>query len=439
MAIGNWYKTDNVAKVFLATYNRRDSRTMRLSCTLTEEVNEEMLQKAVEKTMQMRPQFRVRIRRGLFWHYLEATDFMPVVSEESGRPCPLLYGKNYAGVLHFKITYFGNRINLDIFHALSDGTGALEFLNVLVGHYLKIAHPEDELLKEVKLGSGASEGDLSQDSFDQFYEKTKLSDALNFTATDYSDDSNEGNNQAVKPKKAYHFYGRKLPYDQLQFIEIKMQADDVLPLAKELGVSIGSYMGAQMMLAMYRSMPGIRRKMPITVSIPVNLRNYYNSKTVRNFFNSISISHTFTGEETIETLAKEFDHKLKESITPEKIRQQMDRYQKIERLAFVRMVPLVIKQPVVRNGSKNQNKRVSFVLSNLGVMKPAEEHKKYIESFSAFCSHEEIFITINSFRDELKLGVTYAYSDTTLIKDLVRAFSNEGIEVIVNSTDVARL
>lgn len=436
MAIGNWYKTDNVAKVFLATYNRRDTRTMRLSCELTETVDTEILQHAVEKTLRTRPQFKVRIRRGLFWHYLETTDAMPIVAKESGRPCPLLYGRDYMGILHFNISYFENRINLDIFHALSDGTGALEFLNILVGYYLKLSHPNDEELQNVKLGSGASEGDLNQDSFDKFYEKTKLSEALNFTATDYSGDENK---QASKPKKAYHFYGRKLPYDQLQFIEIKMPVAMLMSKAKEIGVSVASYIGAEMMMAMYKSMPGIRKKMPITVSMPVNLRNYYNSETARNFFNSISISYIFTGEETVELLAKEFDHKLKESIAPEKIKQQMDRYQKIERLAFVRMVPLAIKQPVVRNGSKNQNKRVSFVLSNLGVMKPADEIKKYIEGFSAFCSHEEIFITMNSYGEEFKLGVTYAYSDTTLIKDLVRSFSNSGIDVVVNSTDVVRL
>ena len=100
----NWYKVDNVAKVFLATHNERDTRSLRVSCTLTEPIDPELLQKALDATIKRRPQFQVRIRRGLFWHYLETTDVKPVVLREHERPCPILYGKNYTGILHYSVT-----------------------------------------------------------------------------------------------------------------------------------------------------------------------------------------------------------------------------------------------------------------------------------------------------------------------------------------------
>lgn len=428
MPTSRWYKTDNVAKVFLATVNNRDTRCMRLSCTLTEEVNPALLQDALLATMRMRPQFQVRIRRGFFWHYLETTDVSPLVSQESGRPCPLLYGNNYSGVLHFKVTYFGKRINLDIFHALSDGTGALEFLSVLVGQYIKLAHPEDEALMSLHLGSGASESDLNQDSFQQFYEKTKLTDALGY----FTDEKKS------KKKNVYHFRGLHLPMDQLHFMEIMMPTAQILPMAKAAGVSLGSYMGARIMMAMYQTMPSIKHGMPITVSMPVNLRNFYKSDTARNFFNSITISHVFTGDETVDELAKEFDAQLKEAIKPDKIHKQMDKFQKYENLMFVRMVPLALKQIVVKLGSKSQNKNVSFVLSNLGVLKPAPELSSYIESYSAFCSHEELFITALSYGDTFKLGISFSYEDPTPIKNLVRALTASGVEVTINATEVVR-
>ena len=130
MSSENWYKVDNVAKVFLATHNERDTRSLRVSCTLKEPINPDLLQEALMATIKRRPLFQVRIRRGLFWHYLETTDVMPKVTEEHERPCPVLYGKNYTGSLHYSVTYFHNRINVELFHALSDGTGALEFLNI---------------------------------------------------------------------------------------------------------------------------------------------------------------------------------------------------------------------------------------------------------------------------------------------------------------------
>ena len=139
MGNDNWYKLDNVAKVFLATLSERDTRTLRLSCMLKEEIVPEKLQQAVLLAIQDRPQMQVRIRRGVFWHYLEDTDILPEVREEDERICPLLYIPAKA-MLHYKVSYFRKRINLEIFHALSDGTGAMEFLNIIVLHYLKLTH-----------------------------------------------------------------------------------------------------------------------------------------------------------------------------------------------------------------------------------------------------------------------------------------------------------
>ena len=74
MGSNNWYKIDNVAKVFLATVGKRDTRAFRVSCTLTEDIDPELLQKAVLSAIQDRPQVQVRVRRGIFWHYMEDTD-----------------------------------------------------------------------------------------------------------------------------------------------------------------------------------------------------------------------------------------------------------------------------------------------------------------------------------------------------------------------------
>ena len=131
MGSDSWYKVDNVAKVFLATLTKRDPKTLRVSCTLKEDIDPDLLQKALLSAIQDRPQFQMRIRRGLFWHYMENTDILPEVSEESDRVCPLLYIPART-MLHYRVTYFGKRINLDMFHALSDGTGALEFLDIIV-------------------------------------------------------------------------------------------------------------------------------------------------------------------------------------------------------------------------------------------------------------------------------------------------------------------
>lgn len=415
-----WYKTDNVAKVFLASFNRRDTRTMRVGCTLTEEVNPDFLQKAVESALNFRPQYRVRIRRGFFWHYIEATDSEPVVTEEHDRPCPLLYGKEYGGVLHFAVTYYKRRINLDMFHALSDGTGLLEFLNVIIGEYMKLAHPDT--CSELNMGSGASESDLTEDGYSRYYGQHSEGAEIPVTAT----------------RKAYHILSRKLPYDQLQFMEICMDSGEIVARAKEIGTGLTAYMGAMLVMAMCKDIPSLMRKLPVTVSIPVNLRQFFPSETSRNFFNSVNV--TFIPEEItdLKTTAENFDAQLKEVMSVERLTHQMDAYQKIERYLFIRMVPLVIKQPVVRKFSKMENKHISFVLSNLGRFRCDPRIRPYIESFSAFCAHTEVFFTMYSFEDTMKLGVTYAYTDTRMLKNFVRALTDQGLTVTVNATEVLR-
>ena len=86
----DWYRVDNVAKVFLAAHNNRDTRVMRVSATLNEEIDEQLLNEALGITIKSRPEFQVRIRRGFFGHYMEQTDQVPVAVKESGRPCPIL-------------------------------------------------------------------------------------------------------------------------------------------------------------------------------------------------------------------------------------------------------------------------------------------------------------------------------------------------------------
>ena len=415
----DWYKLDNVAKVFLATHNKRDTRSIRVSCVLKDEVDPEALQKALDNTIILRPQFQVRIRRGFFWHYLERTDRQPVVEPEELRPCPILYGPNYRGVLHYKVTYYGKRINVDMFHAIGDGTGALNFLYLLVLEYLKIIHPGD--FDEVSLSKSVTSDDRFQNSYSHFYDNS---------------DGPVPKTILNKKKNAYHIQSRKLSYDQLQFFEVHMEADKLLAVSKELGVSLTGYLGALLMMSIYKGMPFTHRRKQITISMPVNLRNYYPSDTLRNFFNSVDVSHVFDGNETVPELAHEFNRALKEATQTEAIKKQMNRYQSIERLFFTRMVPLVIKQPVVRMFAKKEAKTVTAVLSNLGQVKIPDKMKEYVAGFTDFCSTDKLFITVTSYDNDIVFGVASAYSGTGVITRLISMLKETGTTVKLYASDV---
>lgn len=412
-----WYKVDNVSKVFLAAFNKRDTRSIRLSCTLKETIDPSILQQAVHLTSIECPQFQVEIHKGLFWHYMEATSEEAQVVQEYQRPCPLLYGPEWKGPLHYSVTYWKNRINLDMFHVLTDGTGGFQFLNIIVQNYLKLKYPDS--LKDLSMYSGASQADITQDSYIKHYEDTKGS-------------------VEKKNKKAYHIQSLKLAHDQEQFFEVHMSTRAVLNLAKEYEVTMGSYLAAVLAMAIYEDMPALARKnkKPISISMPVNLRNFYKSSTSRNFFNSIYVSHVFNGEETIKELAKEFNEQIKEEIKPEKIKIRMDHFQKLERFMLIRMVPLALKNPIVRYFSQKEQKSVSAVLSNVGRINVPDAIKPYIESYNGFCSTDKLFITVSSYDDDLVFGISSAYRSTSVLKTFIREFTSKGIEVKISATNV---
>ena len=167
-----WRKLDNAAKLFSATSNKKDTRVFRFYCVLKEEINGERLQEALDRTVVTYPVFLSVMRKGLFWHYLEKSRLRPVVREEYKEPCSCLYVRDKKSLL-FEVTYYGRRINFEVFHALTDGTGATEFLKELVKNYLYITHKEEGLADVPLLDENVTIQDQESDSFSQYYTEVK--------------------------------------------------------------------------------------------------------------------------------------------------------------------------------------------------------------------------------------------------------------------------
>ena len=138
---GTWYQVDNVAKLFIASNNRRDPRVFRVCCTLDADIDPACLDEALRLTARQFPNFQVTLHRGLFWNYLESTGKQPAAVPETLAPCAAIYGPDQRNELLYRVSYFGPRINVEMFHALSDGNGGLLFLKALVCQYLKLQHP----------------------------------------------------------------------------------------------------------------------------------------------------------------------------------------------------------------------------------------------------------------------------------------------------------
>ena len=135
----SWMRLDNAAKIYPASMRRDWMAMFRLSATLVEPVDPEVLRAALARTLTRFPWFAVRMRRGMFWYYLEHNDAPPIVEEDVRNPCLPMRAKDSRGYA-FRVRYYGNRIAVEIFHVLTDGTGGLCFLKTLVAEYLTLRY-----------------------------------------------------------------------------------------------------------------------------------------------------------------------------------------------------------------------------------------------------------------------------------------------------------
>lgn len=74
-----WERLDNAAKIFPSASDKDRTQVFRFSCELTEPVEKEVLQRAVDKTLEDFPLYRSVLKRGLFWYYLEESNLKPEV------------------------------------------------------------------------------------------------------------------------------------------------------------------------------------------------------------------------------------------------------------------------------------------------------------------------------------------------------------------------
>lgn len=411
-----WYRLDNAAKVFTATSGTRDPRVFRVSCTLAEPVDPGRLDEALRRTVREQPSFQVTLHRGLFWHYLEATDKLPTAVPETLPPCSAIYGPDQKNELLYRVSYYGCRINVEMYHALTDGNGGVLFLRALVRNYLRLCHPQE--LGDTPGMDGSSAEDRAQDSFRKYYTAAPK--------------------KAPPPARAFRLRGLRLPFGQQQFFEAHLSTKAALALARSMGVSLTSLLGACLMLAVYREMPALARERPVTVGLPVNLRNYFPSETARNFFNSVRVSHRFTGGETLPELAAEFDASLRAALSEENIRAQMDQFEKLEQMMGIRMVPLMIKNPVVAFFSWKQARSVTLTLSNMGSLRIIPAFAPYVRGFSAFCSAADVFTAVCSYGDDLVLGTSSVYRNTNVLKNFYRSLADAGLELTLYATEVEK-
>ena len=361
-----WDKLDNTANLFPVIANEDMSNVYRISVTLTEEIDRVLLQEALDRILPHFLVFRMRLKMGFFWYYFEEnTKPAPIVCEEYSYPGAYI-NKSKNNQYMFRVTYYQKRINLEVFHALTDGSGGIIFLKELIYQYLRLRYPELLDVVKDKISSG-----IFLDQEDSYVKNFK-----------------KGHAKVYNSERALMLKGEKLPKGEIGVIHGYMPVDQLKKASKKYGVTINQYLVAVFIYSVYREyLKGMPSKLPICCCVPVNLRPYYESHTMKNFFAMVSAvfkpeKDDYTLEEVIRIVADN----LKEQITPENLNNIMSYNVSNEQNWILRAIPLVVKNFAMKQVYGLSAKATSATVTNIGNIDIKEPYRKYIENFYVILS-----------------------------------------------------
>ena len=413
-----WRRLDNSAKIFPIASSKKYSSVFRLSAVLKEKINPKILKKAVETALENIPSFKVKLKRGLFWYYFEENNKKIIVEKEKNYPCKYI-DPNTNNEYLFKITYFENKINVDIFHSLTDGNSGVDFLKEIVYTYIELANPE------------------------QFSTKLRVDRKLsNNTEDDYLKNYDKKSKKGKSGKKAYILQGKKLSFGATGVIHVNINLENLKAKSKEKGVTVTQYLTAVIIYSIYNSnYKKYNGKKPIKVCIPVDLRKYFKSETVSNFFSYITVQADMSTKmlQTFDGMIKFVKQNFEKMLTKEEISKTMSANVKLGNNAFIRLIPLFLKLVIVKLSYIEIHKYTTTTFSNIGRIGIIGEYQKYIDKFLMLIapeSVEKIKCSSCSFENNLVFTFTSTLESTEIEQEFCKILKEEGIEILIEGNGV---
>lgn len=412
-----WHRLDNTANIFPVVASRKKTNVFRVSAVLNEKVNPQFLQTALEQTFKKVPSFSVRLKNGVFWSYLESADCMPTAEKERFFPCRFIDPRQRKGLL-FRVLYFENRIHLEVFHALTDGTGAMRFLKALCYRYLQLAHSAELTPEQNDTVYGLEGAANIQDGYMKNYRPAKV--------------------KTFKEGKAFTFKGERLADDGINVFTALMSVENIKSRCREYGATITQYLAAQLAYAVYtEAMCGFGAKRPVNIFVPVNLRKILKTETTLNFFSNVLISLPFTRPEitfaeTLEYVKKEFEIRLNKEELLKKLAYTAGSQNNIA----VRFMPLAIKKLVLKIIYLSSVKSSTMAFSNLALQSVEPAFEKYFNSFRFMLSpsrREPVTATAVSCGDKMAFTVATTLESSLFVQAVMRNIAADGVDICLET------
>lgn len=414
----HWYKLDNAGKLYPAIATSRWSSVFRVSVVLKELIAPETLQAAVDKALPRFPSMAVCMRKGLFWYYFEANTKPLFIRQDMGHPCLRFRWKENNGYL-IRVLYYQKRISVEFFHSITDGTGGMTFLKTLTAEYLRLRGfrvPTGHGVLDIKQKPPLAE---TEDAFQRMpLPKVKRS---------------------RRETRAFHMPGALEPPHTLHIIMASMSYHAVQGLAKALGVTVTEYIAAILLYVCYLQQQSIHKKMrPIRISIPVNMRNYFQTETLRNFSSFVNPEiDPRLGAYTFEEIVRDVHHFMRYALNPKFLSADIARNVADERNLFLRLFPLPFKKFAIHCVFRYVGDRtVTTTLTSLGLINAPPRMMAHIERFEPVLGASatpRCNCALVSTGDQMTLIFTRNQRETDLPRETLRFLVERGVAITVES------
>lgn len=416
----DWYKLDLSAIVY-PTLQRRDfSAVYRLSVTLKSPVDPELLQRAVDLSMKRFPTYKVAIRKGLFWRYLEPNRRPgPYVRPDIKNPCmPMGFQTNNRYLVRFY--YYENRISMEAHHCLGDGTGGMCVLQTVTAVYLE--------LQGCVITKKYFVRDVSEEP-----SSGELEDA-------YMRYADAGVHPPRAHEKAYRVRGTKEPFYTLNIINGTLSAAEAKQIAKKYGVTVTEYFNAVLLYALLQKQEKEwhLRLRPVKIAMPVNLRRFFPSETLRNFITMVYPGiDPRLGAYTFEEIVTQTHNFMHYYINEKFLRGDITTNAATQRNPLIRVVPLFLKDFIVsRFYAAIQDKNSSAGLTNMGLCQVPEDMKPHIERFDIYMGQpfsSRTNCAIITYEDTLTINFASSIIEADVERLFFRKLVQDGIHVKIAS------
>ncbi len=416
---GKKHKLDVASIGFSLITNKRITNVFRVSCTLNEEIDTKQLQTAISNILPRFPYYRVSIRKGLIWGKLVTNLSIPKIEKENQYPCQYIpFGRNN---LLYRILVDKNKISFEFHHCLTDGYGGLIFLNSLIADYFRIREESIEGWDNILLAADKADLLEFEDSFEQNKDMKIRIRTDNFV------------------KRSFFIPYKVEPPGVFNLRNVYVSLESIKRKSKELNVSITSLLAA----IYYDSLVEIQETIypnksekhrPLSIRIPVNLRNIFKSKTMRNFTSTVRIDLDPRDEDrSMADTAKEIYQLFKEQIHKETFIFKMSRNIKTANMLIMHMVPFQIKRFFARTFYYLVNTPFySGMISNLGMVsipKHLEQNIDFYEFTVGPSAGSKERISVVSFNDKLVLTFSSVLQEPILVDVFKRKLEEYGIKI----------